>query len=89
MYDISLRGIRKPVQIRFHPDDVKEAFGVLSTYHPDNIDGPAAFQQAEEAFSRALVALSTAIDRREQIELDAEDRLRTEYYRGREKGGQA
>ena len=86
MYDISLRGIRKPVQIRFHPDDIRVSLGVLSTFMPaHSITCPEDWQQAEEAFSRALITLDTAMRVREQEEFNAEDRRRTAYFQAREK----
>ena len=82
-YEISLKGIRRPVQIRFHPDDIQEAFGVLATFAPDSIEGPEDYQKAEDAFARALVALDTAISRREVDEFNAEADRQHRYFVGR------
>ncbi len=50
--------------MKFHPDDVRTAFGVLCTHSPKSTDSVAGYRQLEMAWELACVALGAAVERR-------------------------
>lgn len=82
-----LRGQNVVVRKRIHPDDAREAFGVMALHFggatADTSEAVQLYRRLESAWDRAVLALGAAQERRERIEDEAHLDRQFEAERGR------
>lgn len=78
-----LQGQTVVARKRIHPDDAREAFGVLALHFggatADTSEAVQLYRRLEGAWDRAILALGAAQERRERIEEETNLDARYEY----------